>query len=363
MRHVTTFRDSLLVKNVTDRILSLPLSGPVRIMEVCGGHTAAIYRYALHSLLPEQVELVSGPGCPVCVTPIDFVDHAVELAGLRDLTIVTFGDLLRVPGSACTLSEARGSGLDIQVIYSSADALRFAEQHPRRLVILLGIGFETTACTIAATMRRANQKGVENLKLLSGLKTMPAALNALLRSKDTCIDGLILPGHVCTVTGTIPFEFIAGELNIPCAVSGFEPSELLDCIHAICLQKLEGSYEVQNRYRRAVQTEGNRHAQDAINSVFQSCDSIWRGLGAISCSGLSLRPEYAAWDAEHILDNRGISKENRACRCGDVLCGRIHPRECPLFAGTCSPDSPMGACMVSSEGACAAVYQYQTEYA
>ncbi len=360
---MTTFRDPRLVKSVADRIGSLPLSGPIRIMEVCGGHTAAIYRYALPSLLPEEVELVSGPGCPVCVTPIDFVDHAVELAGLRDVTIATFGDLLRVPGSASTLSEARASGLDIQVMYSSADALRFAEEHPRRLVILLGIGFETTACTIAATMRKAIQRGVKNLKLLSGLKTMPAALSALLRSHETCLDGLILPGHVCTVTGTIPFKFIASELNIPCAVSGFEPADLLDCIHAICLQKLEGSHEVQNRYRRVVQMAGNCHAQDAIVSVFQSCDSNWRGLGAIPCSGLSLRPEYAAWDAEHILARRGVSKENRACRCGDVLCGRIHPSTCPLFAKTCSPNSPMGACMVSSEGACAAVYQYQTEYA
>lgn len=332
-------------------------------MEVCGGHTAAIYRFGLHHLLHQNIKLLSGPGCPVCVTPVSYVDHAIALSEKEGIVLASFGDLLRVPGTRGSLSDARASGAHILICYSSATALDYAIQHPDCTVIFLGIGFETTACTIAATLCRAIDTNVKNFRVMSAMKTMPAALNALLSSPETSVDGLILPGHVSTITGTAPFDFIATQLNIPCAVSGFEPVDILNSVADIAEQKCDGRAEVRNCYRRAVETNGNSCAQQAMRRVLEPCAATWRGLGRIPDSGLKIQEQYSEWDAAEIQVAAVESMEHHGCRCGDVLRGSIHPKECRLFGKGCTPDHPVGACMVSSEGACAAVFNFHTDYA
>ncbi len=356
------YRDAEFIAKVATEIKNLNLPRRIRIMEVCGGHTAAIYRFALHSLLPDTIELLSGPGCPVCVTPNSFIDHAIELAKLPNTVIATFGDLIRVPGTRLTLSSVRAQGCDIRVFYSSADALEFAHENPRKQVIFLGVGFETTACTIAATMEHAVARGDRNFKLFSALKSMPSALNTLLSSSDVRVDGLILPGHVVTVAGTEPFEFIANSLHIPCAVSGFEPLDLMQSILAIATQIAKHESVIENKYCRAVRTSGNVHAQRAMKRIFEETTIPWRGLGKIADSGLKLRAEFVNYDASTIEVTVPPSKENPACRCGEVLRGIVRPAECSLFGTRCTPQSPVGACMVSSEGACAAVYYFQPDH-
>jgi hydrogenase expression/formation protein HypD len=358
-----TLRDPVRIENAVAKLQAVDLPRPVRIMEVCGGHTAAIYRFGIHQLLPAGIDLISGPGCPVCVTPVNFIDHAIALGEQENTLLATFGDLIKVPGTRDSLSSARGKGVQVKVCYSPVTALEFAENNPHLRVIFLGVGFETTACTIAATLAQAVERGIKNFKVLPTMKTMPAALRALISSPETRVDGLILPGHVSTVTGTTPFEFIANELNVACAVSGFEPLDILDCITAIVEQIAVGKPQVQNRYKRAVQVAGNKQAQSAIGKLFEPCFSEWRGLGDIAESGLAIRAEFSEWDASLLPVDVPKSKENSACKCGDVLRGAISPRECPLFGKGCMPEHAIGACMVSSEGACAAVYNYQTEYA
>jgi hydrogenase expression/formation protein HypD len=355
---LSDFRNAELVQHVADRIARLGLARTVRVMEVCGGHTAAIYRFALHDLLPRNITLLSGPGCPVCVTANDFVDRAVALAALPDVTIATFGDLIRVPGSTRSLADTRAEGGDVRVFYSSADALDWARTHVERTVIFLGIGFETTACTIAATLAEAVRTNVRNFRLLSSLKTMPEALRALFAAPEVQIDGLILPGHVCAVTGSAAFEFVPREFGIPCAVSGFEPSDLVEAILVLGRQIHYGVAEVENPYRRVVRRDGNRRAMEMIHEMFEPCEMVWRGFGAIPGSGLAIRRQYSAWDASYIPVEVEPLREHAGCRCGDVLRGVIHPTECPLFGKACTPDTPRGACMVSTEGACAAVYHF-----
>lgn len=362
MSSLDRFRDADLIKRVVEQIHDVPLSRPVCFMEVCGGHTAAIYRYALRDLLPEKVSLLSGPGCPVCVTPNGFIDQAIALANQQNVTLATFGDLVRVPGSYQTLADARAEGSDVRVFYSSADALEYALSQPEKIVVFLGIGFETTACTIAATMADAIDRDVRNFKLLSALKTMPEALRVLLTSPDVWIDGLILPGHVTTVTGTSVFEFIADEFEIPCCVSGFEPLDILETIHALCLQSVNEQAIVENHYERVVRSNGNPIAQQFMTRVFEEAGFEWRGLGMIEHSGLKLKPEYSEWDAGLIPINLPPVQEKRSCRCGEVLRGTLHPTECRMFGRACTPDTPNGACMVSAEGACAAVYHYQANH-
>jgi len=352
------FRSSELVRRVAAEIARLDLCRPVRLMEVCGGHTAAIYRFALHDLLPDNITLLSGPGCPVCVTANDFVDRAVALAALPDLTIATFGDLIRVPGSSRSLAEARAQGGDVRVFYSSADALDWARAHPGRTVIFLGIGFETTACTIAATLAEAVRTDVRNFRVLSSLKTMPDALRALFSAPGVRVDGLILPGHVCAVTGSSEFEFLPREFAIPCAVSGFEPSDLMEAILMLCRQIKDGRAQVENSYRRVVHADGNPRAKAVMAEMFEPRDMPWRGFGMIPMSGLGIRGEFSAWDASHIPVELEPTREHPGCRCGDVLRGVLHPADCPLFGRTCTPEDPRGACMVSAEGACAAVYHF-----
>lgn len=356
--NVAQYRDPMLAQKLAGRLRSLDLPRRIRIMEVCGGHTAAIYRYALHALLPDTIELLSGPGCPVCVTPNEYIDRAIAIADSHHVVLASFGDLLRVPGSHESLSQARARGCDVRVYYSSAEALDFAETQPQRNVVFLGIGFETTACTIAATMRRAIEHNVRNFKLLSAMKTMPNALRALLSSPDIRVDGLLLPGHVTAITGTSVFEFLPRDLGVACTVSGFEPLDILESIDSLAGQILAKAPRLENGYRRAVHSAGNASAQRAMRELFCETDVTWRGLGAIPQSGLTLRSEFAEWDAAQYRIAAQHGHEHPACRCGDILRGHTRPQECPLFGTACTPESPLGACMVSSEGACAAVYQF-----
>ncbi len=361
MKTLRGFRDADTVQRVAAAIAGLRLTREVRLMEVCGGHTAAIYRFALPDLLPPEVKLLSGPGCPVCVTANDFVDRAIALAARPATTIATFGDLIRVPGSQQSLADARAAGADVRVFYSSADALEWAKEHPAREVIFLAIGFETTACTLAATLDAAVRANVPNFKMLSALKTMPQALRTLFSAPGVAVDGLILPGHVTAVTGAGIFEFIAREFHIPCVVSGFEPADLMESILLLCRQILAGDATVENAYRRVVRAEGNLLAQGLIDKLFEPCDMDWRGFGPIPESGLAIRADFAAWDASRIPVTVSPAREHAGCRCGDVLRGQLHPRDCALFGGVCTPETPRGACMVSSEGACAAVYHFAAD--
>ncbi len=360
MEPLTYFRDAHVVRQIARETAHLHLSQPVQLMEVCGGHTAAIYRYALHDLLPPEIKLISGPGCPVCVTSNDFIDRAISLAMLPDVTIATFGDLIRVPGSTRSLADMRARGADVRVFYSPADALEWAKAHSERTLVFLGIGFETTACTLAATIAEALRNKVENFSLLSALKTMPEALRVLFTAPDAQVDGLILPGHVTTIVGWHAFEFIAREFSIPCVVSGFEPVDLMETILMLCRQVAEKRASIENQYRRVVQKQGNVRAQELIREMFEPCDMSWRGFGVIPESGLKLRSSYSQWDAENVSVEVEPTQEDAACRCGDVLRGRIHPTQCALFGTVCTPDTPRGACMVSAEGACSAVYQFSS---
>ena len=358
MKPLQDWRNSEIIAKLASRIRDLTGDQVIRIMEVCGGHTAAIYRFGLHKLLPENVQFIHGPGCPVCVTANDFIDRAVALANHPDITIATFGDLIRVPGSTRSLMDARAAGADVQVFYSSADALDYAKEHPDRTVVFLAIGFETTACTLAATLSLAVAKSIKNFKLLSSMKTMPEALNILLSAPDVLVDGLILPGHVTVVTGVEPFRFIADDLRIPCVVSGFEPIDLTESALKICEQIIANRSEVENQYTRVAKLEGNAKARELMDRMLEPATVNWRGFGEIENSGLAIRTEFAEWDAAMIETEVEPLKEHKGCRCGDVLQGKLQPTECPLFGSVCTPEQPRGACMVSAEGACAAIYHF-----
>jgi hydrogenase expression/formation protein HypD len=358
MKPLTDFRDAAAVQNVAREITRLSLQRELRFMEVCGGHTAAIYRFALPDLLPPTIKLLSGPGCPVCVTANDFVDRAIALAMRTDITIATFGDLIRVPGSSRSLADMRAHGADVRVFYSSGDALDWAREHPNRIVVFLGIGFETTACTLAAVMSLAIAENVKNFRLLSALKTMPEALRALFSAPDVHVDGLILPGHVTTVTGSHWFDFVPQEFGIPCVVSGFEPTDLMESILMLVKQICENRAIVENQYARVVRPEGNVLAQTLMTQMFDPCTMNWRGFGTIPESGLCLRNEFSAWDAADIDVEVEETREHPGCRCGEVLRGSIHPTQCALFGTACTPETPRGACMVSAEGACAAFFHF-----
>jgi len=352
------FREPEILHAIAHAIYSLKTDRELRFMEVCGGHTEAIYRYALRDHLPEWINLTSGPGCPVCVTTNGFIDHAIALARLPEVTLATFGDLVRVPGSSRSLAQVRAETGDVRIFYSPMDSLVWAEQHPERTVVFLGIGFETTACTIAATMTACSRKRLSNFRLLSAVKTMPRALETLLSAPDVHIDGLILPGHLTTVIGPEPFRFIADRFAIPCVVSGFEPVDLMETVLMLCRQIKDGRAEVENQYRRVVHPGGNSHAAGFIATVFRPCDMEWRGLGIIPASGLTLAERFSRWDAADLPVQVEPTRENPACRCGDILRGACLPSECPLYAQVCTPEDPRGACMVSSEGACAAAYHF-----
>jgi hydrogenase expression/formation protein HypD len=358
MKFIDEYREGGQARRLAEAI-ARQAHRPLRIMEVCGTHTMAIARYGLRQILPETIELISGPGCPVCVTSQSDMDRGIALAQIPDGLIATFGDMMRVPGSVSTLAQERARGADVRVVYSPLDALRWAEENPHRKVIFLGIGFETTAPAVGVTLGEARKRGLRNFWVFSTHKTIPAALRALLDSGETRVDGFLLPGHVSTIIGSRAYEFLAREYGIACVISGFEPLDLLQSILRLIQQCNEGRPRVEIAYRRGVTPEGNRKAQEVMDSVFEACDAEWRGLGVIPKSGLALRGEWASWDARHSFPIPvPPALEFRGCRCGEVLRGLIRPTECGLFANGCMPENPKGPCMVSSEGSCAAAYKY-----
>lgn len=333
-------------------------ASPVRLMEVCGGHTTAINRFGIRSLLTEKIRLLSGPGCPVCVTGTGFIDTAIDLGESKETIIALFGDLMRVPGSRENLESARSRGGEVRIVLSPLDALDIARKEPGRQVVFLGIGFETTAPGVAATIMEAAGNNIGNFTVLSAHKVMPPAMKAL-TSGDVRIDGFICPGHVSTITGSGIYSEIAGRDGIPCVISGFEASDILESILMLIRQINRGIPMVEIQYGRAVRPEGNKLALSLMNEVFTLRDDWWRGLGLIPLSGLELREKYNKYNAFKRFGLTALpNAEPPLCRCGDVLAGRIEPFSCPLFAVECTPGNPTGACMVSTEGACQAYYIY-----
>jgi hydrogenase expression/formation protein HypD len=359
MRFVDEFRDPSAVRSLVEDIGRVRLSRPVTFMEVCGSHTMAISRFGLRSLLPGNVTLVSGPGCPVCVTPTSYLDRAVALAGLRDVTVCTFGDLLRVPGSESSLERERAKGGDIRVVYSPLDALALARRHTERRIVFLGVGFETTAPAVAAVLLEAEAEHIANFHVLCGHKLMPPPMRMLAASTESHIRGFLCPGHVSVVVGTDAFGFLSRDHGTSCVIAGFEPVDVLRALLMLVRQAAEGRAEVENAYERAVTTGGNRPAQEMMKQAFIPADAEWRGLGSLPASGLRIAPSLVGHDAGTIEVEVAQSRDDPSCRCPDVLLGRVPPTDCPLFAVACTPARPRGACMVSSEGTCAAYYRFE----
>lgn len=331
----------------------------IRLMEFCGGHTVAVMRHGIRQLLPPTIEMLSGPGCPVCVTDNAGLDRAVALAGIPGVTLATFGDMVKVPGSRSSLQEARARGADVRVVYSPLDALDIARQGPARKVVFLGVGFETTAPTVAASVLQAEKEGLGNYFVLSLHKLCPPAIKAILDSGEVRISGLICPGHVSAVIGSRPWDFVAHDYGIPCVVCGFEPLDILQTVHMLVEQLEAGRSRVEIAYRRGVTEEGNRRALEIMYRVFQPGPARWRGMGAVAGSGLRLREDYRRFDADATFEfDPGPTVEPEGCICGEVLRAVRTPRDCPLFRTVCTPANPVGPCMVSSEGCCAAHYLY-----
>jgi len=332
---------------------------PMRLMEVCGTHTVAIFRSGIKSLVMDAVELISGPGCPVCVTPAGEIDRAIALSRRQGVILATFGDLMRVPGSSSSFHQERATGSAIRVILSPLDAVQIAQENPDRAVVFFAVGFETTSPAIAAAVQEARRQGCANFYLLSSQRLVPPALKALLSAGKATIDGFILPGHVSVIIGRLPYLFVADEFGIPGVITGFEPLDILEGIYMLLRQKKEGRAAIEIQYSRAVKEEGNPRARAIMEEVFMPADASWRGLGTIPASGLILRDKFCAQDAARVFDLAYEEVEDPpGCLCSEVLQGLRRPPDCPLFGSRCTPEAPVGACMVSLEGNCAAYYKY-----
>ncbi len=360
MRFVDEYRDPATARRLVARIGELAAGEPFKFMEVCGGHTHTIYRHGIEHVLPANVELVHGPGCPVCVIPMGRVDDAISIAERPGVVFTAFGDMLRVPGGNGSLLEAKARGADVRVVYSPLDALKIAVDEPEREVVFFAVGFETTAPSTAVTVLRAQALGIANFSVLCNHVTIVPPLKAILESPDLRLDGFIGPGHVSTVIGQRPYRFVPAQYGKPLVTAGFEPVDILAAIVMLLEQVRQGRCEVENQYTRAVREEGNPKALEVLARVFELRSHFeWRGLGFISQSALKLRPELAAWDAEARFDVPGLRvADPKACQCGEVLKGVIRPWECKVFGTACTPETPIGTCMVSSEGACAAYYNF-----
>lgn len=367
MRYVDEFRDPALVSALLQRIENLlpQLADqqrlPLQIMEVCGGHTHAIFKFGLDQLLPDGLEFVHGPGCPVCVLPMGRIDSCLEIAAHPQVIFCTYGDAMRVPGRNGSMLDAKRRGADIRVVYSPLDALTLAQRHPDREVVFFGLGFETTMPATALTLQQAKRLGLTNFTVFCQHITIIPTLRSLLQQPDVRIDGFLAPGHVSMVIGTTPYDFICSQFNKPLVVTGFEPLDILQGLVMLLEQMVSGRCAVENQYRRIVPDSGNLLAQQALTEVFATKErSEWRGLGEIADSGVQLSPAYQAFDAERRFtpQQQRVADDPRS-RCGDVLTGRCKPDQCPLFGGECTPDNAFGALMVSSEGACAAYHRYK----
>ena len=356
------FRDPVGARHLVAHLnqLAEPETQTVRFMEVCGGHTHSIYRYGLEQILPPQIELVHGPGCPVCVIPMGRIDDAISIARQPNVTLTTFGDLLRVPGSTSSLLETKARGADVRMVYSPLDALKLACELPDRQVVFLAVGFETTAPSTAITVQKARKMGVANFSVFCNHVTIVPPVKAILDSPDQRLDGFLGPGHVSTVIGTRPYEFLPRRYKQPIVVSGFEPLDIIQGVAMLLAQRRDGRCEVENQYSRAVTLDGNERALAVLSEVFRLRPHFeWRGLGFIAQSALALADKYADFDAELRFEVPGVRvADPKACQCGEVLKGVLRPWECKVFGTACTPQTPIGTCMVSSEGACAAAYSY-----
>ena len=362
MKFISEYRDAEVGKRLVARIRQRS-TRPARLMEFCGGHTVSIAKHGIRQLLPSTIEMLSGPGCPVCVTANADLDKAIALTWLPDVIVATFGDMIKVPASRSSLQQAKAEGGDVRIVYSTQDALEIAQHNPSKSVVFIGIGFETTAPTVAASVLQAEQQGIDNYYVLSQHKLCPPVIKALLDSGEVKLDGIVCPGHVSAVIGSYPYEFIPRGYGIACVVAGFEPLDILLCVDMLVSQIESGEPRVEIAYRRGVKPEGNKVALELMYKVFEVCDGNWRGIGVVPESGLRLREEYRHYDAEHAFQIApGEPVEPKGCICGDILRGVKTPLDCKLFRAVCNPEHPVGPCMVSSEGSCAAYYQYGEGY-
>jgi hydrogenase expression/formation protein HypD len=357
MKYIDEYRDKALTEKLLISIHKHSLQ-PMRFMEVCGGHTMAIQKFGIPSLLPSNIKLLSGPGCPVCVTETLFIDKAIEYARKKNFIIATFGDLMRVPGKTSTFLHEKAKGADIRIIYSPLDALKLAIDNADKKVVFLAIGFETTAPGTALALKHASQQSVRNFFVLSTHKLMPPAMHALING-GVKIDGYIAPGHVSAITGSVIYDFIPEKYNIPVVISGFEPVDILHSIFMLVKQRNSSHSKVEIQYKRAVPISGNLKALELMNEIFTPIDGWWRGLSVLPLSKLAIKKKYAMFDAESVLPIDVMpSPEPKGCKCGNILKGMSEPLECKLFGKKCTPDNPVGPCMVSNEGACHAYYRY-----
>ncbi len=360
MKFVDEYRDAALIGRIAAEIARLSAGQHLKFMEVCGGHTHTIYKHGIEDILPRNIDLVHGPGCPVCVLPMGRVDDAIAIARTDGVIFTTFGDMMRVPGSQGSLLDAKADGADVRFVYSPLDALKLARQYPDREVVFFAIGFETTAPSTAVTLLRAQAEGIKNFSVFCNHVTIIPAIKAILDSPDLRLDGFVGPGHVSMVIGIRPYTFIARDHRKPVVISGFEPLDIVQSVSMLVKQISEGRAEVENQYARVVRPEGNVRALQAMARTMELRPFFeWRGMGFITQSALKLRPEFAAWDAELRFEVPGIRvADPKACQCGEVLKGVIKPWDCKVFGTACTPETPIGTCMVSSEGACAAYYNY-----
>jgi hydrogenase expression/formation protein HypD len=357
-KHQAEYRDPAVSRGLAETIRQ-GSRRDVRLMEVCGTHTVAIFRSGIRSVLPATISLISGPGCPVCVTAQGEIDAFVALARMPDVIVATFGDLVRVPGSDSSLQREKAAGADVRVVYSTVDALDIARRHPDRAVVFLGVGFETTAPTVAAAILTAARENLDNFMVYSAHKTVPPALHALAAAEDVRIDGLLLPGHVSVIIGLEGYRPFFRAHRIPCVVAGFDPADLLQAVRRLIDQIESGRPGLENAYGRAVRDGGNPRARELMDTVFEPAAALWRGIGPIPASGLHIREAFGAHDARRRLGIEVLpAAEPRGCACGAVLTGARTPPECPLYRTVCTPTDPVGPCMVSSEGTCAAYYRY-----
>ena len=359
MKYLSEFRDPELARKLFDEIREM-VTRPWAVMEVCGGQTHSIIRNGIDQLLPEAVELIHGPGCPVCVTPLEMIDKALEIAGKSEVVFCSFGDMLRVPGSEKDLFRVKSEGGDVRVVYSPLDAVKIARENPDKEVVFFGIGFETTAPANAMAVFQAKQQNLRNFSMLVSHVLVPPAIAAIMESPENRVQGFLAAGHVCSVMGYRQYLPLAEKYQVPIVVTGFEPLDLLEGLRKVIRQLEAGRAEVENAYPRAVKLEGNRPAMEMLQKVFETTDRSWRGIGEIPQSGWKLRPEYSGFDASRRFSVEGIkTAEPSICRSGEVLQGTLKPHQCPAFGKQCTPRTPLGATMVSSEGACAAYYLHR----
>ncbi len=360
MRYIDEFRDEAAARSFAELIRKIT-TRPWTLMEICGGQTHTIVKFGIESFLPQEIELVHGPGCPVCVTPLELIDKAIAIASRRDVIFTSFGDMLRVPGSTKDLLAVKAEGGDVRIVYSPLDAVRIAEQQPNKHVVFFAVGFETTAPANAMAVWQARRLGLKNFSILCSHVLVPPAIEAILSSPNNHVQGFLAAGHVCTVMGYEEYIPLSKRHRVPIVVTGFEPVDILQGVYMTVKQLEEGRCEVENQYTRSVRKEGNMAARKLMAEVFQTVDRKWRGIGEIPMSGYALREEFAAFDAERLFDVARISvQESAQCVAGLVLRGLKKPHECPVFGSLCTPEHPLGAPMVSSEGACAAYYHYDT---